>query len=361
MGKFSHEQQIFIIKSFARNISPNKVRREFLEAYKIQGGRMRSKYRPIDFARVNKHFETKGSTARTKKECNKTKRTAEKLEEINDLLSEETMLSVRKIAPTVSVSASTVWRILRYDLKARFYHPATVQPLSVSHIEQRKVFCSWILEQPADLVQRIIWTDEKIFVLKQRPHRKNDGRWAKENPQEVVETNDRNGQKIMIFVAIVNGRIPIVHAFVGDDGRNQSVNGNVYLELLKEVAWPALRSTATRRRYWWMQDGAPPHCTTLAKEFLIEKFQGRVISRGTPITWPAHSPDLNPLDFYFWGEAQQEVYREQPESIESLVQCVKRFAETREASTIERVAENVLKRAKMCLEANGGHFQHLLK
>ena len=66
---------------------------------------MRFKYRPIDFARVKKHFETKGSTARTPKECNKTKRTSEKLEEINDLLSEETMLSVRKIAPTVSVSA----------------------------------------------------------------------------------------------------------------------------------------------------------------------------------------------------------------------------------------------------------------
>ena len=54
-----------------------------------------------------------------------------------------------------------------------------------------------------------------------------------------METNDRNGQKIMIFVAIVNGLIPIVHAFVGDDGRNQSVNGNVYLELLNEVVWPA--------------------------------------------------------------------------------------------------------------------------
>ena len=41
--------------------------------------------------------------------------------------------------------------------------------------------------------------------------------------------------------------------------------------------------------------GDPPHCTTLAEEFLIEKFQGRVISQGSPITWSAHSPDLNPL------------------------------------------------------------------
>ena len=113
------------------------------------------------------------------------------------------------------------------------------------------------------------------------------------------------------------------------------------LELLKEVAWPAFRSTA--------------------KEFLIEKFQGRVISQGSPITWSAHSPDLNPLDFHCWGEAQLDMCREEPESIESLVQCVKRFAETYEASAIERGAKNVLKRAKMYLEANGGHLQRLLK
>ena len=53
--------------------------------------------------------------------------------------------------------------------------------------------------------------------------------------------------------------------------------------------------------------GDPLHCTTSAKEFLIEKFQGRVISQGSPITWSAHSPDLNPLDLHFWGEAQQDI------------------------------------------------------
>ena len=46
-----------------------------------------------------------------------------------------------------------------------------------------------------------------------------------------------------------------------------------------------------------MQGGAPAHCTTAAKEFLLYKFAGRVISRGTQIAWPAYSPDLNPLDF----------------------------------------------------------------
>ena len=164
----------------------------------------------------------------------------------------------------------------------------------------------------------------------------------------------------MIFVAIVNGKIPIVHPFVNNDGDSVSVNGLCYLSLLRDTVWPALKSTATRHGLWWMQDGAPPHCTIDAKEFLLSKFQGRVISRGTDIIWPAHSPDLNPLDFHFWAAVQNEVYHQKLESIESLIDVVKWFATSYNQETIRRVSENVLKRARLCLRADGGHFQHLL-
>ena len=112
-----------------------------------------------------------------------------------------------------------------------------------------------------------------------------------------------------------------------------------------------------------MQDGAPPHCISLVKDFLIEKFQDRVhvISRGTPIIWPAYSPDLNPLDFHFSGVAQQQVYQEQPETIESLIDCVRSFAARYDSLVIKRVAADVVKRPKLCHYANGGHFQHLFK
>lgn len=356
MAKFTEEQKKFIIRSFARNSCPAHVRREFFREFKIQGGRKKSHYPGKDFVRVNEHFEKTGSVKKTPLKLPKTKRTDENFGKIDKILEENTSLSIRKLAPQLSLSASTVWRILRFDLGRKFYRPSTVQPLNESHVEQRKKFCTWILEQPAGFVQNVIWTDEKIFVLNQKPNRKNDGTWNKENPHKIVETNDRNGKKVMMFVAVVDGQIPIVHAFLDEDDKNQSVNGACYLDLLQDVVWPALRSKATRKGYWWMQDGAPPHCTTLAKDFLLEKFNGRVISRGTPINWPAHSPDLNPLDFHFWGEAQNHVYREQPESIESLIQCVKTFA----ATTIRKVADNVLKRAELCLTNNGGHFQHLL-
>ena len=344
---------------FAIQSSATKVRREFLHHYGIKGGRKRSQFTAKDFERVNNHFDITGSVHETPKKRPRTKRTRENAETLQVMLDDKQQFSVRNIAPQLTVSPTTVWRILRYDTKAKFYRPSTVQPLTEDHKEQRRIFCNWLLQQPDDFVQQVIWTDEKIFVLNQRPNRKNDGTWSIENPHKALEVNNRNGKKMMIFVAIVDGHIPIVHAFMGEDGKSQSVNGDRYQQLIEDVAWPALRGKATRRNYWSMQDGAPPHCTNAAKKFLLEKFKGRVISRGTAVSWPAHSPDLNPLDFHFWGEAQQQVYREQPENIEELIECVKKFAAAYGSSTIRRVAENVVKRARRCLDENGGHFQHL--
>ena len=99
---------------------------------------------------------------------------------------------------------------------------------------------------------------------------KNDGKWSRENPHEFIESNDRKDQKVMIFVAIVEGKIPLVHAFIDERGVKISVNGDCYLKLLQDRVWPFFRSYATRKNLWWMQDVAPPHCTNVAKSSEIK-------------------------------------------------------------------------------------------
>ena len=109
-----------------------------------------------------------------------------------------------------------------------------MQRLQETDKEQRRQFCQWLLDQEEDLVLRVIWTDEKIFVLHQKTRRKNDGRWSAENPRDIAECSDRNGGKVMIFVAIVDGKIPIVHEFIDDNGRRISVDGSCCLALLQD-------------------------------------------------------------------------------------------------------------------------------
>ena len=75
--------------------------------------------------------------------------------------------------------------------------------------------------------------------------------WSSENPHKILEVNNRNGKKMTIFVATVDGHIPIVHAFMGEDGKSQSVNGD------RSTINPQARrecceeSQTVCRRKWW--------------------------------------------------------------------------------------------------------------
>ena len=118
---FTEEQKKFIFKAFGRNPSPTKVKQEFLREYKIEKGRPTAKYKFYQFCRVNKKFEKRGSVVRKQMVAKKTKRTEAKKEEVERLFAEHASLSLRQAAPNISVSMSTLHKILKYDMKHKFY------------------------------------------------------------------------------------------------------------------------------------------------------------------------------------------------------------------------------------------------
>ena len=68
------------------------------------------------------------------------------------------------------------------------------------------------------------------------------------------------------------------------------------------------------------------------------------------VRWPADSStatDNTPFEFL-------------EKKLHGCIGAVRKFAAAYGSSTIRRVAENVVKRARQCLDANGGHFQHLI-
>ena len=229
------------------------------------------------------------------------------------------------------------------------------------HKAQRRQFCQWILQQPSNIVNRIIWTDEKFFCLHQKPHRKNDGVWANENPRNICETNDRNDVKVMIFVAIINGMVPIVHAFLDDDGHLLSVNRVSYLRLLQDIIWPRLRHSATRSQLWWMQDGAPPHCTNESLEFLNEKFSRPSHQQKNAKSLASSQSRSQSFGLFTSGLLHKVKFIRKNQIPWSLSYNVSKLSlKDIPKRRLKNVCKNVLKRASLCLELGGGHFQHLL-
>ncbi|KAJ8959825.1 hypothetical protein NQ318_011558 [Aromia moschata] len=114
-----------------------------------------------------------------------------------------------------------------------------------------------------------------------------------------------------------------------------------------------------RNQMYFMHDGAPPHFARIVREYLHEQFPGRWIGRGNdaPISWPPLSPDLNPCDFFIWGDSKQKVYSVSIEKEEQLWSRIQNAdQELQNAETLRRVHFNFLHRIDFCINENGDNF-----
>ena len=101
-----------------------------------------------------------------------------------------------------------------------------------------------------------------------------------------------------------------------------------YLDMLKEKVWPKIRNIASRQMYWFQQDGAVVHTTKDVREWLNKTFHGCVISRMMEHPWPAKSPDLSLLAYWFWNMAMAKLRMAPRRHIGQLKTTVSAFAES---------------------------------
>ena len=265
-------------------------------------------------------------------------------------------VSLRDVSSFVGISMSVAWKIMRKHLAYKPYKPKSVAPLTAKHISDRIRFCTWLLEQPVDFANRCLWSDEKWFHLKQHPNKQNERYWAPFDPEIETECRVQGGEKVMCWAGIVKEKL-IIHWF--EEGI--SVNSNTYLSMLKEVVWPKVRYAVNRDQIYFQQDGARVHTTPDVREWLDSKFNGRVISDKMDIQWPARSPDLSPLDHWFWGVAIAELQKCRPSNLDELKLVVEGLAESLDQDEISRGVQHIRRRAQVCLDAGGRRFEHKLR
>lgn len=79
--------------------------------------------------------------------------------------------------------------------------------------------------------------------------------------------------------------------------------------------------------------------------------------------WRCQFPDLNQLDFYLWDDIICEVYNNEIQNQEELVDYMEGSATLIQKSPgiFEHIRQLLLQRATACIEDGGQNFQHLLK
>ena len=99
---------------------------------------------------------------------------------------------------------------------------------------------------------------------------------------------------VMIFgVVSSEGHIMPPHIFeIG-----LKVNTKVYLDVLKSVVIPWCNQVAGGKPWVWQPDSVPAHKFKETQAWLQKECYDFV-----PFShWPPSSPDLNPLDYFFWS------------------------------------------------------------
>ena len=354
---FTPEQETWIVTTFPQLNSLTAVKRKFRIVFKLI-----PKQVPCEksFKRVVDRFSLTGSVHHQKPAGRPVSQICEEnIARVKEMVEEDNTISIRYMVDHLNLSYGTIWTIMRKKLDLFPYKPKTVQPLTKEHRRQRVKFCDWLLQkndENSEFVKHVIWSDEKLWEEKVNPNRQNERYWGEVDPEVEIDCRQQGNKKVMCWARVINGQI-LLHWFP----LNTTVNQQVYLDLLETILWPAVRSVSTRREYWFQQDGATCHTTVMVRNWLHSKFGTRVISRHTETPWPARSPDLSCLDYWFWSVCLAELRRSPPSSLEELQNTVTEYTSSLDREEVIRASKDIIVRAKVCKAAQGGPFEYKLK
>ena len=68
----------------------------------------------------------------------------------------------------------------------------------------------------------------------------------------------------------------------------------------------AVKKLVKRDDWMFVQDRASSHRSNLVQDYLEKTLQHRFVKC---VEWPLYSPDVNPLDYFFWDLVKSKVYQ----------------------------------------------------
>jgi hypothetical protein len=166
------------------------------------------------------------------------------------------------------------------------------------HLQQ--VHCQWNLQQSTKdptFIAKILFTDESCFTrvgITNSYERTCVVRWNSPcdsiSPSEMTVLHRRPGWKFR-------------WCLIGPHISPAGVSGCDYLNFVRTHLSALLEDVSfnTHLHVWFQHDGVPTHYSREMRQWLSEYYPARWIGRGdtAPVSRPAHSPDLNPLNFLF--------------------------------------------------------------
>lgn len=181
--------------------------------------------------------------------------------------------------------------------------------------------------------------------------------WSRNNPRWIGAERTRETDTVMVWAGIIDEKV------IGPYFFDHNVNGDTYLEMLQHYLLPELeRLGINPLEIMYMHDGAPPHYSIQVRQFLNANFSG-FIGPGNDafIRWPARSPDLNILDFFFWAFVKHVINQIPAVDIDDLLFKIEESFDQVTQEMLNNCQNEILKRLRCCIRYNGAHIEQHLK
>src|SRR5690606_4185935 len=110
-------------------------------------------------------------------------RTRENIKKINHMRKQKKPFSIRRAAKTLHISKSSVFRILKKDLRKKVYKYTKAQKLTSFNKRERFKRSRALLKHfKKSHFENILFTDEKLFIIEQTHNHQNNKIWSKRPP-----------------------------------------------------------------------------------------------------------------------------------------------------------------------------------
>lgn len=284
--------------------------------------------------------------------------------EVHNTITAGPLHTARSVARSLDLPKTTVLRLLRSVLRMFPYRFQRVQMLQSGDEQLRVDFANFFLiryDEDNRWPLRILWTDEAHFSLTGNVNTKNCVHWADKNPHDVAPV-PLHDAKVTVWCGISSTFVlgPYFFEEVTTTGvKSCSVTSARYKSMLQNYVIPELQQRNVISDIVWMQDGAPPHIAQCVRPVLQQHFGDRVISRNFAVSWPPRSPDLTPMDFWFWGYLKSKVYTPGPRDVSELKDAIKREVMQIPPVILRSSLLSTISRMQCVVACEGGHVENL--
>lgn len=281
--------------------------------------------------------------------------------------------SQRQIAAQLNISKGSVFNIIK-ESELKCYRRIKCNTLTDHHKQQRQTKAAAMIErfERGQRWKKIWFSDEATFMLRAPINRQNERIYRAVSVKTDIEEKDllaeidRQQPSIMCYGAVSwygKTDLRFIEGYAADQDhltpskrKKKTVNQTVYREEMCPLMFGDINQM-TSNIWIWQQDGAKAHTATETINWLKRNTPDLI----APSEWPSKSPDLNVMDFCVWSLllSRLQSMRSEVTSIEMLKDVLTNAWNDIPLETIQSATSAWICRLRRCVEAHGGHFEHL--